>query len=386
MLAENKWETLFQSLAAHLSESSELATLLMLQQSKYAMTYEDEMLGLKSAADAQVEYTRLVKALSILVGRVEASDLRAGVGSPTGGTAAASRLDELLSKLEFKQPITPLYLLNCDRKPSERQFNQAFRNWEQQRLPTQFYLSLGCPTQRPGAFAERIVFEVVAKKEGAHAHGIYFPRTDAGRLQIAPLQMGMTLADTQAKFKEYVARHLQVGPGSFEDFLQHELPARREAYLFLPFWIEADDWDPDITAEYLQWLMDTFPARPPKGPVCIFLIVIRLRDAHRPERIRYEREVFDQVMALAEQNTKASALIHPLPPVPRYYLEEWFAKVCSNPTYDINALIDAFCQALSPEERGQYEGSGEDRLLNMERIIELQALVGDRANQQTISL
>jgi hypothetical protein len=386
MLAENKWAPLFESLAAQLSESSELATPLMLQQSKYAKTYEDEMLGLMGAADAQVEYTRLVKALDILIRRIEPGDLRASGGAAADGPAGPSGLHALLAKLEFKQPITPLYLLNCDRKASERKFNQAFRNWEQQRLPTQFYFSLGCPTQRPGAFAERIVFEVVAKKEGAHANGLYFPRTETGRLQIAPLEMGITLADTQAKFKEYVARHLQAGPGDFERFLQHELPARREAYLFLPFWIEAGDWDPDVTAEYLQWLMDTFPARPPKGPVCIFLLVIRLRDAYRPERIRYEREVFDQVMALAEQNAKASALIHPLPPVPRYYLEEWFGKVCSNPTYEINALIDAFCQGLSPEERSQYEGSGEDRLLNMERIIELQALVGDRANQQTIPL
>lgn len=287
-----------------------------------------------------------------------------------------------MQSLQFRQPITPLYLLNCDRKKSERKFYKAFRQWEKKGVRNQFYLSLGCPAQEPEAFAERIVFEIVAKKEDTHVDGLYFPRTDAGRLSIAPWEVGFTLADTCAHFKKWIATNIQQSPGSFEDFLRHELPARQETYLFLPFQIPADDWDTDICGQYLQWLMDAFEQRSSRGPYCIFLFIVDLRDAHRPDAIfRDHREVFDQIMELTEQNAEAVALMHPLPPVPRYYLEEWFNKVCHNPTYEIAALIDAFQANLTDKEKEQYRAS-DDHLFNMERIIELQAMVGHAAAQQ----
>ena len=381
MLAAGRWKPLFNDISDKLADTSEHTNRLLLHRSKYTHTFAQEMEGTLSRENAGVEYVRLSKAMLVLIDDITPEDV---VGTST--QRGESPLKQQLEALQFKQPITPLYLLNCDRKKSERNFNRTFRQWEQERQFSQCYISLGCPTQNPEAFAERIVFEVIAKKEDTHVGGIFFPRTTAGRMQLLPMEMGFNLEDTQQRFKKQVARHFQANESSFEDFLTHELPARQETYLFFPFSIAATDWDPDISPEYLQWLLDTFPTRPAKGPVCVFLFVVSLRDAHEPARIRYEREVFEQVQELTASYQQITALFHPLPPVPRYYLEEWFGKVCANPVYEVNTLIDLFCKNLTPAEQEAYTASGKEQLIDMERIIAWQAQVGEIANAKSNTL
>jgi len=167
-----------------------------------------------------------------------------------------------------------------------------------------------------------------------------------------------------------MAERFELGNRSLEDFLNQELGERQERYIALPFTIVAGDWDPDLMEEYLPWIIKTFSALPERGPTCIFTFVVKLKNAHRPEEIRFEREAMESLEEIIGQYDEQAALLAPFAEVPRYYLEEWFEKVADVREDDVEAIVAAIVDQLPETERARYET--EDKLLNMERISALQ--------------
>lgn len=381
LILAGHWPELFNSMVQALSPTSQHAASLTQLQARYSRIFAAEMHNHYSSEQASVENNKLVAAVLDLISLIEETDL--GTNTDTAHDAAAPTLEELLADLPLRHPLTPLHLVNCDRQANVRKFNNTFRQWGREAQPTQFYFSLGCHTQEPEGFAERIVLELTARMEESADHPIFYPRTDSGRVPIPKLDFGFTLHDCRERFKKHIGQVFELGHATLEDFLAHTLPKRRESYVVLPFHIFASDWDanPDTAREYLQWLMDTFAARPPGGPVCLFALAITLPDAHNDRAsLRRYREVFDDVLALMEGNGQTSVLFHPLPPVERYYVEDWLLKIADLTTTKIDAILDCFCQSLTPAELARYQAS-EDRLLDMERVEEIQELVYNAARQ-----
>ena len=363
LIAQDKWAKLFEYLSGALDAQSDAFTELTMLSGRYQRVYEKEMKGTISPQEAGLAYNQIREAGLAFLDKLEAGDL----GS---GGVLEDPLREKLKQLALRHPLTPLHIVNCDRRKINRKFRRAFRQWDEARN-YQFYFALGCPTQEPDGFAERMVFELIAARLEDHRDSINYPRRpDGERLHLPALPMGFTLKDCQAQFRRYMAERFELGGRSLEDFLNQDLSERQERYIALAFTIVAGDWDPDLMEEYLPWIIETFSARPERGPTCIFTFVVKLKNAHRPKDIRFEREAMESLEEIIEQYEEQASLLAPFAEVPRYYLEEWFEKVAEVRQSEVDEIIEHITEHLSPEERARYET--EDKLLNMERISALQ--------------
>ena len=363
LIAKDKWTKLFERLSQALDAQSGAFTELATLSGRYQRIYDQEMRGVISAREANLEYNKIREAVLAFLDKLEAGDL----GS--GGTFE-DPLQEKLEQLALRHPLTPLHVVNCDRRKINREFRRAFRQWDEARN-YQFYFALGCPTQKPDGFAERMVFELIAARLEDHRDSIDYPRRpDGERLHLPDLPVGITLKDCQARFQRYMAERFDLGDRSLEDFLNQDLSDRQERYIALPFTIVAGDWDPDLMEDYLPWIIDTFSARPERGPTCIFTFVVKLKNAHRPEDIRFEREAMESLEEIVGHYEGKAALLAPFPEVPRYYLEEWFEKVADIRQSEVAEIINYITEHLTEEERARYET--EDQLLNMKDISALQ--------------
>lgn len=364
LIGKNRFPDLFADMSERLDPNSAFFNQLIHNNSRYVATHQKEMGGLITSEAAELGYNQVRLALLTIIEALAPEDLG------RGGTLVDA-LDEQLAQLKVKYPLTPLYLVNCDRQQNSRKFKKIFRGWEADRRHYQFYFALGCPSQEPEGFAERIVFEVMEMMADNHGDSIDYPRVAGSeRLAIPPLPLGLTLRDAQEKFKKYLAERFDLGDQDFAYFLDHHLPARRESYLVFPFSIVAGDWEPDLMEEYLPWLMDNFSRPGGKGPTCLFIFVLWLKHAHAPERIRYEREVLESMQELIAEHEDRAGYLYPFKEVPRYYLEEWFQKVADVDQSEIDRILDLFCERLSEAELARYRT--EDRLLDMERIEAIQ--------------
>lgn len=363
LIAQDKWTKLFERMSAALDAQSDAFTELAMLSGRYQRVYEKEMKGTISAQEAQLSYNQIREGALAFLNKLEAGDL----GS---GGVLEDPLQEKLKQLTLRHPLTPLHIVNCDRRKINHKFRRAFRQWDEARN-YQFYFALGCPTQEPDGFAERMVFELIAGRLEDHRDSINYPRRpDGERLHLPALPVGFTLKDCQAQFRRYMAERFELGGRSLDDFLNQDLSERQERYIALPFTIVAGDWDPVLMEEYLPWIIETFSARPERGPTCIFTFVVKLKNAHRPEDIRFEREAMESLEEIIGQYDEQAALLAPFAEVPRYYLEEWFEKVAEVRQSEVDEIIENITEHLSPEERARYET--EDKLLNMERISALQ--------------
>lgn len=365
LLAANKLKDLFEDISTQLNPERAVFDQIILLNSRFLSTYGEVMGGRMPTQEAEIEYNKIRLALLELFTQLKADDL----GS---GGSLEDPLDELIRRLAIRQPLTPLQIVNCDRKKVQRSFLRSFRNWDEQRSSCQFYFALGCPTQEPEGFAERMVFEIMEARLKDHSDSINYPRrVDGERLLIPALPLGIDLNDCQDNFCRYVAERFHLSPTtSFQDFLENQLPDRKEHYIALPFSILAGDWDPDVMEEYLPWIMDSFSKTEAQGPTSIFIFIIKLKNAHRPEKIRYEREVKESIEEIIEKYQEKVGFLYPFPEVPLYYLEEWFERIAEVRQDQITEILDLMKKRLSDTELALFET--EDQLLNMERIEYLQ--------------
>lgn len=365
-LAEDKWSPLFTEMQAQLQ--GDAANILIHQRGRHQATYEKEMKGTIAAPEAGLVYSQVRDALIYLIDQLTEND----IGS---GPATEDPLDLLVRELPIEIPLTPLYLVNCDRRRSLRFFRKCFGRWQDAPCHFQFYYLLACPTQEPEGFAERLVYELAGAYTDTHHHSINYRRSDGDeRVRIEPLPIGLTLNDSKEGFKKYFAERFNLGNTSFEDYLRTGLPHLQWKYVATALSITAGDWDPDILEDYMQWLMDAFLEAEGQTPTFLFFMVVWLKNAHFPEKIRrYDHEALDSVKDLVQQNKEYATLISPLPPVPADDLEEWLEKLGGVSQVQKNNIIRTIADRLQGEELTRFQSP--DKLLDMERIENLQERV-----------
>jgi hypothetical protein len=365
LLAANKLKDLFDDISNQLNPERAVFDQIILLKSRFLSTYGEVMGGRMPSQEADIEFNKIRQALLDLFSQLSAEDLGAG-GS------LEDPLDELITKLIIRHPLTPLQIVNCDRTEVQRSFFKSFRNWDKQHSRYQFYFALSCPIQEPDSFAERMVFEIMEARLKDHSDSINYPRrVDGERLLIPPLPLGIDLNDYQDNFRRYIAERFHLSPTtSFQDFLKYQLPDRKERYIAMPFDILAGDWDPDLMEEYLPWIMNSFSKAEAQGPTCIFIFIIKLKNAHRPEKIRYEREVKESIDDIIEKHREKIGFLYPFPEVPQHYVEEWFERIAVIRQDQTLEILELLKKQLSDTELALFETK--DHLLNMERIKYLQ--------------
>lgn len=367
LLAKDRFAELFREMEQSLNSRSEAFNQLVRLRNRHSKVYQDEMEGTVSRENAVIEYNQISKAL------IAAIDMLAETDLGEGG-ALQDTLDTLVQSLVIDVPMTPLFLVNCNRRKELRSFRRSFGQRQEDCCRFQFYYILACPTQEPEGFAERVIYELMGEYADTHHHSIHYRRNDDARLRIENLPLGFTLKDTKEAFKKYFAERFNLGNTSFEDYLRTGLPRLQYEYVATTMQITAGDWDPDIVEDYLKWLMDSFSETDGRTPTFLFFFVVSLKNAHWPEKIRRDDvEVLDSVHALIEANEHRAALFSPLPPVPADDLEDWLEKLGSVSQTQKNAILQAIGNQLESEELARF--SSEDRLLDMERIEDLQERV-----------
>ncbi len=366
LLIRNEWGDLFEDLSQKLDKGRPSFSEVILHYSTYKQHYQKEMKGTISKEQADLTYNKLREALLDIFNNLLPDDL----GS---GGSLEDPLDELLATLKIRHPLSPLYIVNCDRKKNFRSFFRTFSSWDEQQN-FQFYFALGCPSQKPEGFAERMVFEIIERRLQGQTDGIRYPRNVNGeRLFIPDLPLGFNLKDCKENFCRYMAERFQLGKQSFEEFMTKTLLKRRERYIAMPFNIMSGDWEPELMEEYLPWIIETFSTNEYHGPTCIFIFVIKLKNAHNPDNIRYEREVMDSVKDFIEKYKDIAGYLYPFKEVPQDFFEQWLEKVAYIRQDQIDQIMELLKRRFSEAELARYET--EDQLLDMERIEQVQEKV-----------
>ncbi len=366
LITENEWRQLFIQMDQFIHPESDLHNEFIGQWSRYRDIYKKEMGVTLDSTQIEVAYNRLRESTLKIIHLLDEND----IGTSITSTFTSS---DYLSSIKIDFPISPLYVVNCDRKENGRKFRRNLRKWEKEHLRTQFYISLGCPTQKPDGFAERIVFEIMEKKMKHQTDHFDYPRDARQRLKIAELPTGLDIDDCMAGMKKYMAERFELGHTELEDFLANKLLQRQSGTLVFPFNVPVKDWDedPELMIEYFDWIFDTFGESRNNGPTCIFIFIAQLKNAHFPEKVKYNREVLDGMQDLSEQYPDKLCFLYPFKQVPRYYLESWLSDIDRNITKpDKNIIIEQHLKRFYKKLPPDFES--DDFLIDMELIQQLQ--------------
>ncbi len=369
-IGRSDFESVFDLLSRRLNSAREAFNQLIQLSSRYNRVSDDDLVkGVVSRENATLEYNQIAQALLSLINGLREDDLGDGgdLEDPLDAEARNISVDVL---------ITPLFLVNCDRRKPVRLFWRAFNQYLEQKRHFQFYFLPSCPSQQPESFAERTVQELLEKELDKVNEAFDFRRRADERLLIEPLPLGINEAGCQKAFKKYFTERFGLANSgvSFEDYIRSGLPKLPWQYVATAFKITPDDWDDEITGPYIEWIMDTFSQTGPDIPTFIFFFVVSVKNAHRADvPLRGStREALDGVRKLAEKRPEEATLIEPLPPVPADDLEDWLEKLGSVPQEQKQRIISLMAARLSGDEEAWFRQNNE---FNMERIEQFQEKV-----------
>lgn len=365
---KNDYEAFFELLSHYLNPQSQAFAALIMLNSRYNALLDKEMKGIILQEEAKLEYNLIREAALHLIKILREEELG-------DGGELHDPLEEAVRLLPVEIPLTTLFLVNCDRRKPARTFWRSFDSFHGDNRRFQFYYVLGCPTQEPGSFSERVVYELLERELEGNFKAIDFKSRADNRLLIEPMPLGHNLGGCQKAFKKNFSERFSLSNNhaSFEDYLHTGLPKLPWQYVTIVFKITADDWDQQVVAPYLQWLTDVFSHTGENIPTFIFFFLIVIKNAHREEAVRGENlEVLNGARALVQANASNAALIEYLAPVHTDDLEYWLERLGNVPGEQKYRIIELLADRLTPEERAQYE---HDTTLNMERIEAFQEKV-----------
>jgi hypothetical protein len=383
LLTKNNWSAFFRDIQQYLNPESSMASALIQIEARYNHTYQEEHLtGVITADKANALYAQIRESLLHLIAKIDEKDS----GNGLNDSIVVNPLDDIISKLQLKQPITPLFLVNCNRRTNNRKFRRAFRSWESRNTKFQFYFSLGCPSQEPEGFAERIVLEILASKADTLSETINYERiAGSSRVHIPTLPVGFDLSDSQKLFTKTMCQRFgqEEHNNDIYQILNDRVFKRKDKYIAFPYGILASDWDSDFMVDYLQWIIELFTKREKsQGPNCIFIFVIWLKNAHEPSKIRFEQDVFEDIQEFSSTYKDKVSLLYPLKEVPRHYFELWLEKIAEVKQQQIEEIMTLFTATFSEVELDKYQT--DDQLLDMERIEELQERIWSIHQDKTL--
>jgi hypothetical protein len=381
-IAKSEFEQVFELLFSRMDPRCAPFQDLIQHSARHKRTLNDELNGVLSRENANLEYNQITRALQHLVSQLQEKDLGSG-GSGEDPLARFAR------ELPIDIPLTPLYLVNCDRRDPVRFFWSVFNDSIEQRRRFQFYFLPCCPSQQPEGFAERVVNELLEKELDSEYGAMDFRRRPSGeeRLLIEPLPLGRDLEGSKKKFKKYFAERFGLANSelAFEEYLRTGLPALPWQYVVTAFKIIDDDWEDTLLRPYLEWLMSTFSATGPDIPNFLFFFIVTMKHAHREGRSNASaQEAMAGIKALVAARGKEreegtapaaqdAALIEPLPPVAASDLETWMDRLGDDIREDQKQrVIEMLVSRLRGDEASWYADRKE---FNMERIEDFQEKV-----------
>ncbi len=306
-----------------------------------------------------------------------------------------------VKNLHIDTEIGEIHLVNCNRHTSVNYFWHVFDRYAQAHRHFQYYYILACPSQQPNSFSERMVFELVIEELEEEFDAIHYVRqsSDSRRVKKEALPTGRNLKNSQKAFKKYFSSRFGLDQKnvSFETYLRTGLPKLNYKYVATVFEINAREWNPSVTPQYLRWLIDTFESAHDAVPTFIFFFVINMRDLHRilpldidtEEQLsdaerrqaitrqmqqalkRKDLKIFNSLKAIVDTHPELSTLITPLLPVHVEDLEDWIRNLGEDSQAKIEAVVHLILSGLEKSQKELYRKSKRIDMTDIEIFQEM---------------
>jgi hypothetical protein len=109
LIGKSDYERIFDLLSGRLDPGCAAFSDLIQQSGRYKRVFREDMNGVVDRKDAQKEYNQINQALLYLVRELREQDL----GS---GGRLTDPLEKEAARIAVQIPLTPLHIVNCDRK------------------------------------------------------------------------------------------------------------------------------------------------------------------------------------------------------------------------------------------------------------------------------
>ena len=356
VIADGRLDEVFEKLRPCFPNGSGNHNAVIIQQSAWKEANNKLNGGLFTLQDFQTVQNQISNILLRLIDQIPDTDF-----------------EKTISELDLSE-IGTISLVNCNRSTSFNSFKTFFR--KHQKLPFQFYFVLGCPTQEPDSFAERLIYEViddVLVGEDSAIDFIRFKETVEGveveRVDIPTLPMGMDADKSQLKFKKDFGKRLQrfnMTDVSVEDFVNEKAAQLPYNYFTFLYQLEADSWDIGVTPQYIEWLVDTFKKNKAQQPTFLFYIVLNMENAHVQKR----EDVVLEIQNILNKYADTCTLIDNLMPLQASDLSRWVRERGERSQAKIDDLVKKFVNNLRLEGKLQDGDS-----MNMTDVEQLQGKI-----------
>ena len=352
LISEGKLDDVFAQLRPCFPNGTEYSNAVILQQSAWKEANNKLNAGLFTFQDLQTAQNQIGFILLRLIEQIPDTDF-----------------EKTISELDLSE-IGTISLVNCDRKTAYDAFKSFFR--QHQTLPFQFYFIVGCPSQEPDSFAERLIYEVLEDVLMGEDKAIDYIRekdmvegVEVERVEIPILPMAFDADKSQMKFKKEFGKRLMrfnMTDVSLEDFVGEKAAQLKYDYFTFLYQLESDEWDAVSTTPYIQWLVDTFKKNKVKQPTFLFFFIVNMENAH----IQKQDNIMVEINKIIAQNTESCGLIDTLVPLQAADLSRWVRERGERSQAKIDDLVKKFSSNLSLQ--GKLKGDGSMDMTNVEQL------------------
>lgn len=298
-----------------------------------------------------------------------------GVNTPNGETL----LKEVIkANVQIEEDLGLIHLVNCNRANVKESFWNAFDKKLDNNFPFQFYFFVGCPTQMPHSFSERMIYEIIDSElddEESAIHRVI--DQDNGRIKIEDLPQGRKLERSQREFKKYFSKRFELQQeDSFDKYLETGLPRLEYEYISFVFEMGEARWKKD-TAEYLDWIISSFNTNKKELPTFIFFFNIRLGYVHDKDgRSAKHQKILDELNVIVNKYEKAT-FFTPLAPIHERDVKDWLHEIGERSPTNQDIILDAFVKGLYDKDGRKRKQYQEKKLLDMDDVQRLQKIIYD---------
>jgi hypothetical protein len=356
LISEGNLDDVFAALRTSFPDGSGNGNAVIIQQGAWKEANNKLNAGLFTLQDLQTEQNKINYILIRLIDQIPDADY-----------------EKTITELDLSE-IGTISLVNCDRKDSYDAFKSFFR--QHQTVPFQFYFIVGCPSQEPDSFAERLVYEVIDDVLIGEENAIDFTREkqtiegiNVERVEISNLPIAFDVEKSQMRFKKEFGKRLMrfnMTDVSLEDFVNEKAAQLKYDYFTFLYSLEADDWDILSTTPYIQWLVDTFKKNKVKQPTFLFYIVVNMENAHIEKR----QDIMAEINKIIAQNPDTCGLIDTFKPLQETDLSRWVRERGERSQAKIDDLVKKFSSSLSIEGKLKADGT-----MDMTHVEQLQAKI-----------
>jgi hypothetical protein len=291
------------------------------------------------------------------------------IGTPTSDNLLTEKLASFDE--QFSDEVGVFHRVNMNReRMSERFFDVAD---ELETETYQFYFITACPTQMPPSFAERLILEYVDEFLSGDDNSIRYPVQGAtGRLQFEQLPQKRKLNRCQDAFKSFFAQFFGFSKEQdFDTFIMQGIPNLPEEYVCMVFEVEQTKWREGVTAEYLEWIVQTFSNPHEDVPKFLFFFVTYLQDMHLSDS---DKHPIVQSLDQLEGNHQPVVHLKPLLPVAELDLRAWLRSIGIRNDANVETLIEIIIKGLKQRERAMYDS---EKTFNMDDLELVQKIICD---------